>query len=293
MKTATVYWLVMVAVLIIILFDKSGGNRDATRQSSRLRAEVLMEAEGYAKVIPQALMLNDEQQGKAISSRTGETLTSEYIQQWISKSGKHPQQQAYSFIWNDKTKQPFTESSMGLDRKHYIANSFLVGIQPFETGNPWLPLYALANRKTYQLDSEQYQGADVWQNSAQAFKYLRGDCEDHAIVLADWLISMGIDARVVLGRYKEGGHAWVVAFLHGEAYLLEATSKREVQDWKHYPLASVTQHYYPTAMFNRTRFWVKRASAHSRDYSQSAWEEASRFEKPQVKDTAPQSDKQT
>ncbi len=285
MKTATVYWLVALAVLIIILLGKPSQKAGySNEKNTLLRAEISQASEDYAKKIPQALLLNQEQHGNALSLRTGEVISSEQIQSWLDNSKKTQQQLAYSMRWLDDTRRQFTESSMGVDRKHYIANSFLVGITPFATENPWLPLYTLANRKTYQLDSEQYQGADVWQNSAQAFANLRGDCEDHAIVLADWLISMGIDARVVLGRYKQGGHAWVVAFMEEEAYILEATSKREVQNWKHYPLASVASHYFPSAMFNRKSFWLKRGSAHAKDYSDSAWEEVSHFEKQKTGD---------
>lgn len=273
MKTATVYWLVMLAIFAIIVLDKPD------KADSPMRVEVLQNAEKFATQIPQSQLLNHNQHGKAVSTQTGYSLSSQQIQAWFKQSRKSPLQLAYSRWWLDDSKQTFTESSMALDRKHYIANSFLVGIQPFTTENPWLPLYTLANRKSYQYDSEQYSGADVWQNSAQAFKYLRGDCEDHAIVLADWLISMGIDARVVLGRYKEGGHAWVVAFMEGEAYILEATSKRDVQNWKHYPLASVASHYYPTAMFNRTTFWMKHESTDHRDYSDTTWEAVSTFER--------------
>lgn len=281
MKISTVNWLVALAILAIVLLESLNQKSHISHgENQQLRTEVLQASDVFAKNIPQSQMLNKEQHGKAKSLRTGEYLSSEQIQQWLANSLKTTQQQSYSMRWLDDTRRQFTESSMGIDRKHYIANSFLVGITPFATNNPWLPLYTLANRKTYQLDSEQYQGADVWQNSAQAFTNLRGDCEDHAIVLADWLISMGIDARVVLGRYKDGGHAWVVAFMQGNAYILEATSKREVQNWKHYPLASIASHYYPTAMFNRTSFWLKRDSAHAKDYSDSAWEEVSHFEKP-------------
>lgn len=276
MKTTSVYWLVAFALLIIVVLDQPN-NSDF--MDSALRTDVRQAASEYAAQIPQSQLLNHKQHGKAVSMTSGKTITSQQIQAWFERENKTPQEQAYSMWWIDEDKRPFTESSMALDRKHYIANSFLVGIKPFATENPWLPLYTLANRKSYQFDHEQYNGADVWQNSAQAFKYLRGDCEDHAIVLADWLISMGVDARVVLGRYKDGGHAWVVAFMNGEAYILEATSKREVQNWKHYPLASVASYYFPTAMFNRKTFWIKHESSHAKDYSDSAWKVASTFEK--------------
>ena len=72
---------------------------------------------------------------------------------------------------------------------------------------------------------------EIWQNSRQAYLHTRGDCEDHAIILADWLIALGHDARVVLGNHRGGGHAWVVLFQDGREMILEATSKKANQGY--------------------------------------------------------------
>ena len=161
-------------------------------------------------------------------------------------------------------------------------NSYLVGIRPFAVENPWLPLYVIAKTKTYQLDSEQYKTPELWQNSAQAFMLPRGDCEDHALALADWLISEGVDAKVVIGKYKQGGHAWVVASQNNKIYLLEATTKRVRKNWNHYPLASLSQHYYPELMFNRNEFWQNTGAKATKDYQGVHWKKRSIFKKTNI-----------
>jgi len=138
----------------------------------------------------------------------------------------------------------------------------------------------LAVKKRYQFDHLQYSGlADVWQNSIQAFYYARGDCEDHSIVLADWLISLGKDARVALGDYNGNGHAWVVLIHDQKEYILEATSKRKIKSLKHYPLAGLARGYHPTFQFNRTEFWVNTGTKFTTKYTGKHWVLRSRFVK--------------
>lgn len=169
-----------------------------------------------------------------------------------------------------------TASALGLDRRHHFVNSYLVGFAPFATDKAWVPLYTLRMRKLYEYDHLQYSGLkDVWQNSRQAFLATRGDCEDHAVILADWLIDQGHDARVVLGHYKQGGHAWVVLIEDGREYLLEATSKQ--RGVRSYPLAVTVRHYLPRYQFNREKFWVNTASSLTVNYTGDHWQERSRF----------------
>lgn len=182
------------------------------------------------------------------------------------------------FIWNWGGQNNVTVSAMGIDRRHYFANSYLLGYQPFEAERIWVPLYTLAMRKKYQYDDLQYSGLkDVWQNSKQAFLHTRGDCEDHAIILADWLISMGVDARVVMGTFREEGHAWVVYFVDGKAYLLEATSKKRVRRMGAIPPASLMTAYHPTHQFNRDKFWVNTGTRFTTRYNGPQWKLTSRF----------------
>lgn len=182
------------------------------------------------------------------------------------------------YFWNWGGVRRATASALGLDRQHHFANSYLVGYQPFETKQLWVPLYTLAMRKHYEYDHLQYSGLqEVWQNSKQAYFFTRGDCEDHAIILADWLIEMGIDARVVMGNHKEEGHAWVVFFLNSQAYLLEATSKRKTRSIGDIPAASLKVEYHPMYQFNRDSFWANRGSRFTTQYAGPQWQITSRF----------------
>ena len=181
-------------------------------------------------------------------------------------------------VWTFKGIEGVSATAMGTDRQHHFVNAFLEGYRPFPVDHPWMPLYAIAMRLQYQLDAKQYAGLeDVWQTSRQAFVNTRGDCEDHAILLADWLIGSGFEARVVVGRIPTGGHAWVVAFMDGQEFLLEATSKRKRRQWRHYPLASLASDYIPTLMFDRESFWVNTGPPEPGSYNGDRWEKRSRF----------------
>lgn len=184
-----------------------------------------------------------------------------------------------NYVWQDRDGDAFAYAAMGLDRQHYFANSYLIGYQPYKTDKLWQPLVTLALRKTYQFDHDQHGSAiqDVWQNSRQAYLYSHGDCEDHAILLADWLISMGYDARVVIGRVPSGGHAWVILFHDGKEYLLESTSKRRPRSIGDFTLAKYAPDYQPEFLFNREQFWVNTGPSLTTRYSGKQWKETSRF----------------
>lgn len=163
----------------------------------------------------------------------------------------------------------------GLDRRHHFANAYLVGYLPFAGVEPWVPLASLAQRKRYAYDHDQYPGApDLWQTSREAFFYPQGDCEDHAIALADWLIGLGLDARVVLGTLRNEGHAWVVVLDGARTYLLEATHKRP---GRALPLAAQMPEYWPESMFNRENYWVNVGTPMTTDYTGARWQLRSRF----------------
>jgi len=180
--------------------------------------------------------------------------------------------------WSFQNNLPVIASAFGTDYLHHFVNHYLVGYAPFQTDNLWMPHYTISMRLKYQLDAEQYGGyKEVWQNSKEAFYNTRGDCEDHALALADWLIEMGIDARVVLGRFKKEGHAWVVVFLDGEIFLLESTSKQKNRSWQHYPLARFESNYHPQYMFNRDYFWLNNGSMYTTRYDGNSWIKKSRF----------------
>ena len=103
-------------------------------------------------------------------------------------------------------------------------------------------------------DDEIRIGNDTWQTSLQTYVDRWGDCEDHAILLADWMIGLGYDARVVLGMVKGEGHAWVVLYKDEKEYLLESTDKASR---RRYPLVTLHPEYVPAIMFNQDHFWAR------------------------------------
>ena len=215
---------------------------------------------------------------------TGERWSDGDIQQLLKplydKSG------AFTFTYNQT--KTVAMSAQGVNRSHFLVNAFLEGYQPFTVENVMMPLYVLAQRKMYMLDSLQYGGREeVWQSSREAFLLPRGDCEDHAIALADWLIEMNEDARVVLGDMDGGGHAWVVLFKNGKEYLLEATRKSRLERNKPYPLAMLYPDYHPTYMFNRHGFWMNTDSKYTTDYSGKHWQQMSEYSNEAMSDLSP------
>lgn len=158
--------------------------------------------------------------------------------------------------------------------------AFLLGRTPYSVDQAWMPLYAISERMRYQLDKQQFQGREeVWLTTLQAWSHAKGDCEDHAIPLADWLIEIGLDARVVLGTHRREGHAWVIVFKEGQEYLLEATDKKKVKNWSAYPLAKLLPDYHPEMMFNRETLWVNTGSALTVNYTGPQWWPTLRFDR--------------
>jgi len=223
------------------------------------------------------LFLTDDDLNLEILATPRAYRTSRQIEQMLRSTGD--QSGLYSFY--DSTKVPYTLSAQGIDSRQHLVNIFLEGYEPFRVDNLALPLYVIARRKTYQVDATQYPGQpDVWQSSRQSFFYPQGDCEDHAVLLADWLISMGEDARVTIGDWNGSGHAWVVLFKNGREYLLEATQKRGVSRNTSYPLAVLFTQYTPEYMFNREYFWTNTGSKFTTSYSGKNWQKRSRLNYP-------------
>lgn len=171
--------------------------------------------------------------------------------------------------------QKANHAAYGSDGKAYFSNGFLIGFAPYKVNTVWEPMQVISQRLKYAYDKDMFGGSsEIWQTSQEAYARLRGDCEDHAFVVADWLIQMGYDARVVIGRYKNSGHAWVVLFHNNQEFLIEATSKNK--QIKHYPLATLYGSYKPQAMFNHQFFWRKLEGS-SRNYS-DGWKKTSTFQ---------------
>lgn len=138
------------------------------------------------------------------------------------------------------------------------ATQFLQGFDKFKA-EPGLDPEALVlsiwkqmdERCRYQLDPERIGGEDSWNLPEQTYQLTWGDCEDTAILLADALISNGIEARVALGRMKGKGHAWCVVRLGERQFILESTAKG-VSRLRYLPRMDDTAlDYEPECLFDR------------------------------------------
>ncbi|MDP2228817.1 MAG: transglutaminase domain-containing protein [Moraxellaceae bacterium] len=231
---------------------------------------------GAPAIKPPSPSTTDARHGHA---RSG-TMTHEFsrYELWESEAAHQLEKQQTSsdgVVSISFLREEFAAMAPDISRHFHFVNGYLEGFSPFPVENVWTPLTILARRKSYELDERLYGGRqEVWQSSQQAYHYTRGDCEDHALLLADWLISMGHDARVVLGTVHGNGHAWVILFRDGREFLLEATSK---SPRKRYPLASLLPEYRPAMMFNREHFWVNTQKRPTTDYSGPHWALRSRF----------------
>ncbi|SEA12394.1 transglutaminase-like domain-containing protein [Microbulbifer marinus] len=272
------HWILPTLLGVALLLPELLRNAsEESRQSRALKEQIEGEINrnfGSDSASPESY--RDRQYGVVRVTGTSQPLPEEIIQQIVAK--RSTEQSAYVSVWNWQGIPMVTASARGLDSKHHFANSYLVGFSPFKTRQLWVPLYTLAIRKEYQYDHLQYAGlADIWQTSRQAFYQKRGDCEDHAILLADWLIELGVDARVALGTHNGQGHAWVVAIVDNREYLLEATSKRRQSSWQAMPLAELAEGYEVEFQFNRNFFWAKKDSSPTRKYRGSHWVKKSQF----------------
>jgi hypothetical protein len=160
--------------------------------------------------------------------------------------------------------------ALGTDDKYHMSNFYLKNYSPFKISSIYIPLMTIGNKKKYQLDHfGKLRKKEIWQTSKEAYSLPRGDCEDHAIIVADWLIANGEDARVVIGKYKNSGHAWVVLFRNNKEYIIEATSKRSFM--KAYSLAKFATDYKASSMFNRNYYWYNTGDKNKHEYRSSEW----------------------
>lgn len=164
----------------------------------------------------------------------------------------------------------------GIDRNYRPACAYFVHYAPFQTDRLWVPLVTLSKRLQYKSDN--YLGFipdDAWQTSRYTYRHRKGDCEDHSILLADWFSSMGYDARVVIGNYHWSVHAWVILFIEGKEYLIEATKKNRE---KRFNTVFNKFAYQPLVMFNGDFFWVNQGSLVRTSYSGGGWKKIAKFE---------------
>lgn len=264
--------LLLIGPQIYHSWQKAEKNREIIRELNSKIATSLQSFESEQQALEQKQL----QAGYVLVKGSHRKFSVKRLNDFMQKVPYHQKHLFYTWRW-DGVKEA-TASAIGLDSNSYFANSYLIGFKPFNTDSVWKPLYTLALRKKYEFDHIQYNGLqEVWQNSKQAYYHTRGDCEDHAIILADWLIEMGYNARVALGEWKNQGHAWVVLFYNGQEYVLESTSKHRPNKLSDFIYASAAIEYRPTYQFNRDKFWVNTGSKYTTSYGDEKWQMRSRF----------------
>ena len=263
------HWLILAAIIVLSLI--SGAKDDAQVR------QILLQADTAAAQINDSVEQQHEQFGTVRASQSNWQFNTGQLQHKIAALPAN--RRNYFYTWSSQNKHEITGSASGVDQQAYFVNSFLIGFKPFHTDTIWQPLATLALRKSYVLDHQLYgpNMSEIWQNSRQAYLYTRGDCEDHAILLADWLIALGYRARVVLGTYRESGHAWVVLFVDGKEYLLESTDKRRPRSISDFKLARLAVDYHPIYQFDRQSFWVNSGSKYTTRYQGGKWQLRSKF----------------
>lgn len=117
--------------------------------------------------------------------------------------------------------------------------------------------------------------SDAWQTAEETQTLGQGDCEDSAILLADWLLARGFQTRVVIGTYDaaRGPHAWVVVRLDGNDYLLESTEFPF--NMQRPPLQEEAgSRYKPELLFDRLAIFIPKINAkwHGDYWAEETWE---------------------
>ncbi len=143
-------------------------------------------------------------------------------------------------------------------------NEFLVGYQPpavfpadiTREHEMFIVWNAVNSDCIYRTDSnEPGESRDAWQMGLETMVRGQGDCEDTSILLTDWLIARGFNARMAIGTIRGGGHAWCVVRLDGVEYLLESTNANP--DMNHLPYVErVGAGYEPHTLIDRDYIYV-------------------------------------
>ena len=145
------------------------------------------------------------------------------------------------------------ESTSGIS---YPPNSYLVGFSPMTISSYSEAVELIKKKVIYAVDEKYFERSDSWQTSAQVWANKVGDCEDHAILLVDWLLSSGFEARVVVGQEKSGQkfHAFVELNYSSKSLLLEATEKKARLDYRKQH-RELSNRYKAIYAFDRTTVW--------------------------------------
>lgn len=265
-------WVVFLLVLQVLLLLAGRGVGPAIQASAADYSGQAINAG-----VPERLIRGQElrQRGEVEVLATGARVHIRQLRPLLPESGPG---RWFMRSWDLDGIADAAATAPGLDGNTHFINSYLLGFKPYDMRSVWGPLSVLATQKIYELDEIQHRGRkETWQNAEQFWSNQRGDCEDHAILLADWLRMLGHEARVAGGTYKGGGHAWVVLRHNGREYVLEATEKVSRRNASGFLRAERATDYVANVMFDGRDYWVSDVRGWQRSYFAGRWTRKARF----------------
>ena len=182
-----------------------------------------------------------------------------------------PKKKYGTLILSTKNNKDFTAAAMASDNKRYIANQFLQGYSPYKVTNVWQIMDRMRDFEFLADGATVKKNRDVWLTGKEFFTHRIGDCEDYAILLADWMIKNNWDARIILGTLNNIGHAWVLLRVNEKDYILDSTEKSLFSQYRHFPMAKHKPEYKHEYMFNRNEFWSYKQKKNNNKYSKTNW----------------------
>ncbi len=181
----------------------------------------------------------------------------------------------------DRCDQDYDIYAMRLDGSYLRVTELLKGYEGLAIFEPGMTKFqemmaiwtSVLTDFKYTKDMEGTSGhQDTWQTASETAAFRNGDCEDTSIFMCDWLISRGIEARVAFGLVYPGeGHAWCVARIGDEEYILESTGG--VPNLNVPPQTTRTSTaYLPFAMFDRDHVYFRKGEGWTpRYWADSEW----------------------
>ncbi len=146
----------------------------------------------------------------------------------------------------ERQNHPLVVSSVDLDtRKHSSDLSWFFQRKLAFNGCSLRDVSAFLATCKGVTDLDQFGQREWWIHPADFEKSKKGDCEDHALFAWRVLHEMGRDVRLMLGRARKSGHAWVQLYEEECSFILETTAKQDT-----YP--ELESGYTPEHSFQRT-----------------------------------------
>lgn len=107
-------------------------------------------------------------------------------------------------------------------------------------------VYWVTKHIRYQSDRNNFGIGDWWMLPMETLELGSGDCDCLSILTASLLLSVGIEARCVMGQTPFGYHMWVESVDEEGYWLVVETTTGKIFPWAH----RSKMRYYPDIYFN-------------------------------------------